>query len=72
MSHTHPIISRLRDERLRQGMSIRELARRSGYSDRAIGAMETGESKPIFSMVAVIAEVLDLRLMLTVKERGDG
>ncbi len=71
MRQTHPIISRLRDERLRQGMSIRELARRAGYSERTIGAMETGESAPIFSMVAVVAEVLDLRLMLTVREHAD-
>jgi transcriptional regulator with XRE-family HTH domain len=61
--------SRLRDERVRAGISQRELARRLGLSPSLISQLESGQSKP--SVGTLYAIVTELGLSLDDVIRGD-
>jgi len=52
--------SRLRRERVRQQIGLRELARRIGVSPSLISQIETGKSDPSVSTLSAIASELDL------------
>lgn len=54
--------SRLRAERLRVGLSLRELARRLGLTPSAISQFETGKSKPSVGTLLEIVELLGVSL----------
>jgi transcriptional regulator with XRE-family HTH domain len=53
---------RMRDERMRHGLSLRELARRVGLSPSALSQIETGRSRP--SVGTLYAIVSELRMSL--------
>jgi transcriptional regulator with XRE-family HTH domain len=52
--------SRLRAERLRQGLSLRELARRLGISASALSQVETGKAQPSVSKLFDIVNLLNI------------
>src|SRR5215218_1812683 len=54
--------ARLRAERLRQGMSLREMARRLGVSASALSQIETGKAQPSVSKLFDIVNLLDTSL----------
>jgi transcriptional regulator with XRE-family HTH domain len=54
--------ARLRAERLRQGMSLREMARRVGVSASALSQIETGKAQPSVSKLFDIVNLLDTSL----------
>ncbi|MGH2663563.1 MAG: helix-turn-helix domain-containing protein [Actinomycetota bacterium] len=56
------IAERLRDERVRQGVSQRELAKRVGLSASLISQIETGRSKPSVSTLYAIVTELGISL----------
>jgi transcriptional regulator with XRE-family HTH domain len=53
---------RLRAERLRQGMSLREMARRLGVSASALSQIETGKAQPSVSKLFDIVNLLNTSL----------
>jgi len=53
---------RLRAERLRQGMSLREMARRLGISASALSQIETGKAQPSVSKLFDIVNLLNTSL----------
>jgi transcriptional regulator with XRE-family HTH domain len=53
---------RLRAERLRQGMSLREMARRLGMSASALSQIETGKAQPSVSKLFDIVNLLSTSL----------
>jgi transcriptional regulator with XRE-family HTH domain len=67
---------RLRAERLRQGMSLREMARRLGVSASALSQIETGKAQPsvskLFDIVNLLNTSLDGLLAGTPAERPAG
>jgi transcriptional regulator with XRE-family HTH domain len=52
--------SRLRAERLRQGISLREMARRLGISPSALSQIETGKAQPSVSKLFDIVNLLNI------------
>lgn len=54
--------ARLRAERLRQGMSLREMARRLGVSASALSQIETGKAQPSVSKLFDIVNLLQTSL----------
>jgi quercetin dioxygenase-like cupin family protein/DNA-binding XRE family transcriptional regulator len=54
--------TRLRAERLRQGMSLREMARRLGISPSALSQIETGKAQPSVSKLFDIVNLLNTSL----------
>jgi transcriptional regulator with XRE-family HTH domain len=54
--------ARLRGERLRQGMSLREMARRLGVSPSALSQIETGKAQPSVSKLFDIVNLLNTSL----------
>src|SRR5262245_18356050 len=54
--------ARLRAERLRQGLSLREVARRLGVSASALSQIETGKAQPSVSKLFDIVNLLDTSL----------
>jgi transcriptional regulator with XRE-family HTH domain/quercetin dioxygenase-like cupin family protein len=54
--------TRLRAERLRQGMSLREMARRLGVSPSALSQIETGKAQPSVSKLFDIVNLLNTSL----------
>jgi transcriptional regulator with XRE-family HTH domain len=54
--------ARLRAERLRQGMSLREMARRVGVSASALSQIETGKAQPSVSKLFDIVNLLETSL----------
>ncbi len=54
--------TRLRAERLRQKMSLREMARRLGLSASALSQIETGKTQPSVSKLFDIVNLLDISL----------
>jgi transcriptional regulator with XRE-family HTH domain len=54
--------TRLRAERLRQGMSLREMARRLGISASALSQIETGKAQPSVSKLFDIVNLLNTSL----------
>jgi mannose-6-phosphate isomerase-like protein (cupin superfamily)/DNA-binding XRE family transcriptional regulator len=54
--------TRLRAERLRQGMSLREMARRLGISPSALSQIETGKAQPSVSKLFDIVNLLSTSL----------
>jgi transcriptional regulator with XRE-family HTH domain len=54
--------ARLRAERLRQGMSLREMARRLGISPSALSQIETGKAQPSVSKLFDIVNLLNTSL----------
>jgi transcriptional regulator with XRE-family HTH domain len=66
---------RLRAERLRQGMSLREMARRLGVSPSALSQIETGKAQPsvskLFDIVNLLNTSLDGLLVGATRPPGD-
>jgi transcriptional regulator with XRE-family HTH domain len=54
--------ARLRAERMRQGMSLREMARRLGMSASALSQIETGKAQPSVSKLFDIVNLLSTSL----------
>jgi transcriptional regulator with XRE-family HTH domain len=54
--------ARLRAERMRAGLSLRELARRLGLTASAVSQFETGKSKPSVGTLFEIVELLGVSL----------
>lgn len=64
----HPIMRALREERVRQGLSLNALGKRAGYSGEHIGEWERGVYAPLMPSIADLANALGLEL--TVKRMG--
>lgn len=60
----HPVVQRLRDERLRRGWPQREVAARAGVSQGQISAWETGHQVPTLDRLTWWAGALELELVL--------
>jgi transcriptional regulator with XRE-family HTH domain len=60
--HLDGIGERLREERVKAGLSQRELARRLGVSPSLISQMETGQSNPSVGTLYAMVNELDLSL----------
>jgi len=60
--HLDGIGERLRDERIKAGLSQRELARRIGSSASLISQLESGQSKPSVGTLYAIVTELDISL----------
>jgi transcriptional regulator with XRE-family HTH domain len=60
--HLDGIGERLRDERVKAGLSQRELARRIGSSASLISQLESGQSKPSVGTLYAIVTELDISL----------
>jgi len=60
MTATLDLGGRLRAERLRQGVSLREMARRLGISPSALSQIETGKARPSVSKLFDIVNLLNL------------
>jgi transcriptional regulator with XRE-family HTH domain len=54
--------ARIREERQRRGMSLRELARRAGLSPSLVSQIETGKSEPSVSSLAAISTEIGISL----------
>lgn len=65
----HPIVQQLREERLRQGLSLKELEL-TGYSNQHIWQIEVGKHGVRIDVVSDLAEALGMKLTV-VMERGD-
>jgi quercetin dioxygenase-like cupin family protein/DNA-binding XRE family transcriptional regulator len=61
-AHALDLGARLRAERLRQGMSLREMARRLGISPSALSQIETGKAQPSVSKLFDIVNLLNTSL----------
>jgi transcriptional regulator with XRE-family HTH domain len=58
VSSTAEVGARIRRERERRGMSLRELARRAGLSPSLVSQIETGKSEPsVSSLAAIVGEI---------------
>lgn len=63
MAHTLPPVGeRIREERMRRGLSVRGLARNVGVSASLISQIETGRSRPSVSTLYAITKALDISL----------
>jgi transcriptional regulator with XRE-family HTH domain/quercetin dioxygenase-like cupin family protein len=69
-----PIGARLRDERLRRGISVRGLAREIGVSASLISQIETDKSSPSVSTLYAITTALDISIedVFAVAHAADG
>ena len=56
------VIQRLRDERLKQGLSYEQLAAKTGLHRTGISMIERGERRPLLVNVIRIAEALGVGL----------
>jgi transcriptional regulator with XRE-family HTH domain len=63
--------ARLRAERMRAGLSLRELARRLGLTASAVSQFETGKSKPSVGTLFEIVELLGVSLDDMLKSPAD-
>jgi transcriptional regulator with XRE-family HTH domain len=57
---TPPVGARIREERLKRGLSLRALARNVGVSASLISQIETGKSQPSVSTLYSITQALDI------------
>ena len=57
---TPPVGERIREERLRRGMTLRGLARAVGVSPSLISQIETGRSRPSVSTLYAITKALEI------------
>jgi transcriptional regulator with XRE-family HTH domain/quercetin dioxygenase-like cupin family protein len=63
LAHTLPPVGeRIREERMRRGLSVRGLARNVGVSASLISQIETGRSRPSVSTLYAITKALDISL----------
>ena len=60
----HPIMRELRDERKARGITLEELARRSGYGRSAICEWELGSRKIFVHALEDIANAMGLTIAL--------
>ena len=61
----------LKEERIKKGISVKELAERTGVTDRAIAYWEKGQKKPTLIYADKILKALGLQLVLGVEEVVD-
>lgn len=54
----------VKEEREKQGMTKRELARRIGCTDRAISYWETGEKSPNITLADKVLKALEISLKI--------
>jgi len=68
------LTQKLREERMRQGLSLAELARRSGLSHTMVMRMEKGERLPTIDTLLRITEALGCELgrLITESRRSIG
>jgi transcriptional regulator with XRE-family HTH domain len=60
----------IQKERLKQGISIRELAKKVGCSGRAIQYIEQSKRNPSFYMANDILDALGISIIFTRKKKG--
>lgn len=66
------LASRLRAERERQGITLDELARRTGLSKPHLSRIESGDRQPAIATLLGLAEALDVRVGRLLGEDDDG
>ena len=74
---TNPHESRLRTERLRCGLSLRETARRAGIEPAHLSRVERGQASLSVAALARVAFVLNMKVLseeleTLMNERGQG
>lgn len=60
--NVHPIVARLRELRMQQGMSLDKLGERAGYSGNHIWCLEHGTFNVKFNMVIDVAQALGMEI----------
>lgn len=60
-----PIVAARREERVRQGLTQEQLARRAYISAGAVGCYETGHTNPSVNVLTSLANALGCQLTLT-------
>lgn len=60
----HPIVERLRDERIRQGFTQERLGIDLGYSQNTVCRTERGENNPSLPYICDLATALGFELIL--------
>lgn len=65
----HPVLQKLREERVRQGLSLEALGEKAGYTGNHIWNLESGKCRAKIDIVADLAQALGMEIVL--KERGD-
>lgn len=68
MNPVHPIVAQLREERIRQGLSLKALESRTGYSNQHLWQIETGKHGVRINVVSDIAGALGMSLFLGKKD----
>lgn len=65
----HPIVDKLREVRIRQGLSLKAMERLTGYTNQHIWQIEVRRHGVRIDVVSDLADALGMTL--TLKERGD-
>jgi transcriptional regulator with XRE-family HTH domain len=60
----HPIVTELRNERIRQGLTLDRLGEMSGYARTHIGVIETGHQGCRIEIACDLAQALGMALKL--------
>lgn len=66
---TDTMIAQIRAYRINDGISQRELSRRSGVTQNIISRMENGLATPQFETLIKLAETLDLDVEIIIKKK---
>lgn len=61
------IIEKMIEKRLRQGLTQKELAARTGTKQSAISRFESGEYNPTLSFLGKLANALDTKIIVSIK-----
>lgn len=69
MRLVHPVLQQIREERLRQGLTLVDLAKKAGYESNHIWNLEHGKCRAKIDIVADLAQALGMEIVL--KERVD-
>lgn len=65
----HPIVAQLREERIRQNLSLKAMEERTGYTNQHIWQIEVGKHGVRIDVVSALAHALGFSLVL---EKRDG
>lgn len=60
--HIHPVMEKLREERIRQGLSLAALGEKAGYEATHIWNLETGKCRAKIDIVSDLLQALGKKL----------
>lgn len=64
----HPVLQKLREERVRQGLSLEALGEKAGYTGNHIWNLESGKCRAKIDIVADLAQALGKEIVLKDKQ----